>query len=109
MKKSSLLAIYDALKTNDFDPEILAELDKEIHKGDEVKAKNAKAYEDIHDLIMRALSMTDVPVTCADVYESIENDLPVGMTKAKVQYALTNLWQDEIVKIPGKPNTYRKA
>ena len=109
MKKASLSAVYSALKSIDFDSEILAEIQKELNKGEEQKAKNAKAYEDIHDLIMNALAMTDVPVTCADVYESIESNLPVGMTKSKVQYALSHLWQDEIVKIEGKPNTYRKA
>ena len=107
MKKASLSAIYSALKGIDFDSEILAEVEKELHKGEEQKAKNAKAYEDIHDIVMDALS--DVPATCSEIFESIESELPMGMTKAKVQYALTHLWQDEIVKIEGKPNTYRKA
>jgi len=107
MKKATLTAIYASLKDMDYDPEILAELEKEINKGTEAKAKNAEAYEAIHDIVIGTLS--DVPVTCAELFDSIEIELPAGMTKSKVQYALTHLWQDEIVKISGKPNTYRKA
>ena len=107
MKKASLSAIYSALKGIDFDSEILAEVEKELNKGEEKKAKNAEAYEAMHDVIVGALS--DTPVTCAELFESIESELPEGATKGKVQYALTHLWSDEIVKIEGKPNTYRKA
>ena len=108
MKKNSLVAIKTALTNFGFaDADILAELDKEINKGAEAKAKNAEAYESFHDLLIGALS--DAPATCGEIFESIENELPEGITKCKVQYALTHLWQDEIVKIEGKPNTYRKA
>ena len=108
MKKQSFVTIYNALTSFGFDnTEILDELSKEINKGAEAKAKNAEAYEAIHDLIMETLS--DAPITCGELYEAIEANLPDGMTKGKVQYALTHLWQDEIVKIEGKPNTYRKA
>jgi hypothetical protein len=79
----------------------------EITKGDAQKAKNAEAYEAMHDVIVGGLS--DVPVTCGELFDSIKDELPEGATKGKVQYALTHLWQDEIVKIEGKPNTYRKA
>ena len=104
MKKASLSAIYSALKGIDFDSEILAEVEKELNKGEEKKAKNAEAYEAMHDVIVGALS--DTPVTCAELFESIEGDLPEGATKGKVQYALTHLWSDEIVKTEGKVNTY---
>jgi hypothetical protein len=108
MKKSTFEAIYTALTNFGFDnAEIMDELNKEITKGDVQKAKNAEAYEGIHDLIVGTLG--DAPITCGELYEAIENELPEGMTKGKVQYALTHLWQDEIVKIAGKPNTYRKA
>ena len=107
MKKATLNTIYSALKDIDFDADILAEIEKELNKGAEVKAKNAEAYEAMHDVIVGTLS--DVPVTCGELYESIKDELPEGATKGKVQYALTHLWQDEIVKIEGKPNTYRRA
>ena len=108
MKKLSLVAIKHALVGFGFeDAEILAELEKEITKGDAQKAKNAEAYDAIHDIVVSALSA--VPVTVAELWESIEDEVPEGITKGKVQYALNHLWSDEIVKIEGKPNTYRKA
>ena len=108
MKKLSLVAIKNALVGFGFeDADILAELDKEITKGDAQKAKNAEAYESIHALIVDTLTYT--PVTVAELWESIEDEVPEGITKGKVQYALTHLWQDEIVKVEGKPNGYRKA
>jgi len=108
MKKATFEAIKTALTNFGFaDEDILAELDKEITKGEAQKAKNAEAYEGIHALIVDTLTYT--PVTVAELWESIEDEVPEGITKGKVQYALTHLWQDEIVKIEGKPNTYRRA
>ena len=85
----------------------LTEINAELNKGADAKAKNAEAYEGIHDLVIGVLS--DTPATCAEIFGQIESELPEGMGKGKVQYALTHLWQDEIVKIEGKPNTYRRA
>ena len=34
MKKATLSTIYDALKSIDFDPEVLAEVEKELTKGE---------------------------------------------------------------------------
>jgi len=108
MKKSTYEAIKTALTNFGYDnEEVLAELTKEINKGAEAKAKNAEAYEAIHDTVIGAL--TDMPATIAEIYDAIEGELPEGMTKGKVQYALTHLWSDEIVKVEGKPNGYRKA
>ena len=108
MKKATFEAIKTALTNFGFaDEDILAELDKEINKGAEAKAKNAEAYEAIHDIVMGAL--TSAPATVAEIWEAIEDEVPEGITKGKVQYALTHLWGDEIVKVEGKPNGYRKA
>ena len=108
MKKASFEAIKTALTNFGYDnADILAELDKEINKGAEAKAKNAEAYESIHDLVIGTL--TSAPATVAEIWEAIEDEVPEGITKGKVQYALTHLWGDEIVKVEGKPNGYRKA
>lgn len=111
MKKVSLTAILDILNGVSYSDEMVAELkdeiSKELNKGQAQKDKNAQAYESIHSLIVDTLS--DTPVTCGEVWDAIQNDVPDGITKGKVQYALTHLWQDEIVKIEGKPNTYRRA
>lgn len=108
MKKATFEAIKTALTNFGYaDEEVLAELDKEINKGAEAKAKNAEAYDAIHDIVIGAL--TSAPATVAEIWEAIENDVPEGVTKGKVQYALTHLWGDEIVKVEGKPNGYRRA
>ena len=108
MKKTTLITIKNALTDYGYmDSDVLSELNREISRGEEQKQKNADAYESIHDLVVSNLG--DAPCTCAELYEAIKDKLPDGMGKGKVQYALTHLWQDEIVKIEGKPNTYRRA
>ena len=110
MKKATLETIRTTLVdlgVNPTDP-MIAELDAELNKGAEEKAARAAAYAGIHDIIVD--NLTDTPVTCADLFGEIEAEVTAnGMTRHNVQYALNNLWQDEIVKIPGKPNTYRRA
>lgn len=109
MKKVTLETIRTALTDLGYDnAEVLAELDAELNKGAAEKAARAEAYEGIHSLVVDNLSET--PVTCADLFGEIEDEVSAkGMTRHNVQYALNNLWQDEIVKIAGKPNTYRRA
>lgn len=108
MKKATLSTIYDALKSIDFDPEVLAEVEKDLHRGDAEKAKNAEAYEVAKPIVLGALS--DTPATIGEIYDEVADALPEGFTKGKVQYAITRLWADEVVKTEGKVNTYsRKA
>ena len=111
MKKATLQNLLSLLNGAELPEETMNTLRDEVYaevtKGDVQKEKNAEAYESIHDLVVSTLSA--VPVTFSELYESIKDELPDSMTKGKVQYALTHLWQDEIVKIEGKPNTYRRA
>ena len=106
MKKATLETIRTALTDLGYDnAEVIAELDKEISKGAEEKAARDAVYESVHELVVDNLSST--PITCADLWTEIESEATAkGMTRSKLQYALTNLWQDEIMKIVGKPNTY---
>ena len=106
MKKTTLSAIYSALKDTDFDAELLAEVEKELNKGEEVKAKNAELYEQAKAIVLGALAKVSAPVTISELYDEIAEALPEGFTKGKVQYAVTRLWSDEIVKTEGKVNTY---
>jgi hypothetical protein len=110
MKKATLETIRDTLidlGVNDTDP-MVVELNAELNKGAEEKAARAAQYAGIHNIIVD--NLTDTPVTCSDLWKEIESDVSAkGMTRYNVQYALNNLWQDEIVKIAGKPNTYRRA
>ena len=108
MKKATLETIRTALLDAGYestDP-VMVELDAELNKGAEAKAKNAEAYNAIHDIVIGAL--TSAPATVAEIWEAIEDEVPEGITKGKVQYALTHLWGDEIVKVEGKPNGYRR-
>lgn len=111
MKKTSLSAILDILNGVTYSDETVAELktelETELNKDKARKEANAKEYEEVKDIILGALS--DSPATCGEIYEAIEEELPKSFTRGKVQYALTHLWQDEIVKVEGKPNGYRKA
>ena len=109
MKKATLQEIHDLLVNWDECPErLIEEISAELNKGAEEKAARAAAYEGIHDIVVD--NLTDIPVTCADLFAEIEGEITAkGMSRYNVQYALNNLWQDEIVKIAGKPNTYRRA
>ena len=108
MKKATLETIRTALTDLGYeDKEILDEIDAELNKGAEEKAARAAAYAGIHDIVVD--NLTETPVTCSDLWGEIEAEVTAkGMTRHNVQYALNNLWQDEIVKIAGKPNTYRR-
>ena len=106
MKKATLTEIYEALKSIDYDPEILSEIETELNRGAEKAQANRELYVSAHDVVIEALSKVTAPVTIGELYDEIANDLPEGMTKGKVQYAVTRLWVDEIAKTEGKVNTY---
>ena len=107
MKKATLSIIYDALKSiTDFDPEVIAEVEKELNRGEAEKVKNAELYEIAKPVILGALS--DTPVTISEIYDEIASELPEGFSKGKVQYALTRLWKDEVTKTEGKVNAYSR-
>ena len=110
MKKATMNAIVNYINDNAVEElyEVRDELVAELNRGAEKAQANRDLYAEAHDIVMEALP-TETPVTIGELYDEIADRLPDGMTKGKVQYALTHLWQDEIVKIEGKPNTYRKA
>ncbi len=110
MKKATMNAIVNYINDNSVTElfEIRDELVAELNKGAEKAQANRDMYAEAHDIVMDALS--DTPVTIAELYAEVEDRLPEGMTKGKVQYAVTRLWTDEITKVEGKVNGYtRKA
>ena len=110
MKKSIYLTIKDALTNFGYDnEEVMDALDAEINKGEAVKAENAKLYESAKAVVMDELATATEAVTLGELYEAVADKLPDGFTKGKLQYAVTRLWKDEIVRVEGKVNTYRKA
>ena len=111
MKKATMNTILSLISTIDT-PEaeaVRAELTAELNKGAEEKAWNAELYESAKAVVMGELSTATEAVTIGELYEAVEDKLPEGFTKGKLQYAVTRLWKDEIVRTEGKVNTYRKA
>ena len=106
MKKASLQSLVTFLTENDALPEIRNEIVTELNKGAEKAQANRELYASAHDTVIEALRSATAPVTMGELYEAVEDELPDGMTKGKVQYAVTRLWTDEIVKTEGKVNTY---
>ena len=110
MKKVTMNAIVNYINDNAVE-ELYAvrdELIAELNKGAEKAQANRDLYAEAHDIVMDALS--DTPVTIGELWDEIADRLPDGMTKGKVQYAVTRLWTDEIGKVEGKVNGYtRKA
>jgi hypothetical protein len=110
MKKSTMQSLVSYLNGEAVDniAEIKAEIEAELAKGAEKAQANRDLYAQAKGIVLGALSET--PVTIGELYDEIANDLPEGFSKGKVQYAITRLWADEVVKTEGKVNTYsRKA
>lgn len=108
MTKNTLNALVNYLNgaTVDNLDEIKAELEKELARGEEKAQANRELYAQAHDIVMDGLSRFNTPITVSDLYGEIENELPDGFSKGKVQYALTHYWESEVVKTEGKPNAY---
>ena len=108
MKKNTMIALVSYLNGNTVDniEEIKAELEAELNRGAEKAQKNRELYESVKPIVMEGFKDAGVPITIAELYESIKGNLPDGFGKSKVQYAVTRLWIDELVKTEGKVNAY---
>ena len=108
MKKSTMNSILSLIATIDTPEanEVRAELNAELAKGAEKAQANRDLYASAHDAVIEALRSATAPVPMSELWEAVEGNLPEGMTKGKVQYAVTRLWSDEIAKTEGKVNTY---
>ena len=109
MKKVSLQSLVSFIDSIDAPQEvkdIRDEIVAELSKGEAKAQANRDLYAQAHDIVMDGLRMATAPVTIGELYESIVNELPEGFSKGKVQYAITRLWADEVVKTEGKVNTY---
>ena len=113
MKKATLLTAYAILTgkgevTEETKAAVIAEFEKEFNRDAEEKAAKAAEYESVKEIILAPLN--EAIMTISELYEAIKNELPDGFTRGKVQYAITKLYADEVVKHEGKPCTYgRKA
>lgn len=109
MKKSSLQSLVSFIDSIDapqevkvIRDEIVAELSK-----DEAKAQaNRDLYAEAHNVVIEAMSHLTTPAPISELYDEVKDNLPNGFTKGKMQYAITRLWVNEIIKTEGKVNTY---
>lgn len=108
MKKATMIALISLLNGETIaEPDtIKAELEAELNRGAEKAKANRDLYAQAHDVVMEAFAQANAPVTIGELYEAVAKNLPAGMTKGKVQYAVTRLWADELVRVDGKVNTY---
>lgn len=83
------------------------EMKVELAKNAEKAQANRELYAAAHDVVVATLS--DKPMTMAELWEAVKDNVPEGITKSKVQYALRELWAAEVVKIEGKVNEYKRA
>lgn len=108
MKKSTMIALVNYLNGATIDnlAEIKSELEAELNRNAEKAAANRELYESAKSVIFEGFRVAGTPITIAELYEEIKDNLPQGFSKSKVQYAVTRLWSDEIAKTEGKTNTY---
>ena len=106
MKKATMTTILSLISSIDTAEaqEVRDELNAELNKGAEKKAQTAEMYEAVKPIVFNELGET--PVTISELYEAVAEHLPEGFTKAKLQYAMTRLWKDELTKVEGKVNSY---
>lgn len=109
MKKNTMTTIANYIKNV---PELAteyAELAAELSKNEAKAQANRELYIAAHDVVMAHL--TDTPVTVADLFTACEGELPEGFSRSKIQYALLNYWDDEVVKHENgkKAFTYTRA
>lgn len=91
--------------------EIKAELEAELNKGADAKAAKNAAYDAAWEVVRSVFALTTAPLTVAEITEEAVDDdrLPEGFGKGRILYGLNHQWADRVVKIEGKPNTYRLA
>lgn len=104
MKKTSMERIIKVIDeqniTDLFD--VKDELTAELAKGKAKADANRAVYAEIHDKVIKALSVATNPVTAQELADE------TGIARGKIVYGLTNYWADEVVvDSTGKANTYR--
>lgn len=109
MKKTTIQTIVNYLNTTPIAEltTVKAELEQELAKNAERAQANRDLYEDAGVVVLA--NLTSTPVTVAELFDAIAEELPNGFTKGKLSYALSRGVWDGIVKIDGTPCTYRKA
>jgi len=113
MKRNTIQSLVNYLteKNDDYMMDIKAELEAELNKSAEAKAAKNAAYDAAWEVVRSIFALTTAPLTVAEITEEAVDDdrLPEGFGKGRILYGLNHQWADRVVKIEGKPNTYRLA
>ena len=108
MKKATMTAILSLISGIE-SPEaeaVRTELNAELNRGAEEKAKNTAVYEAVKPIVMDELG--DATCTISELWDAVAPKMPEGFTKGKLQHAITRLWIDELERIEGKVNSYKR-
>ena len=104
MKKTSLQSLVTLLTNTGALPEIKAEIEAELSKGQAKAEANRAVYAEIHDKVIAVLSMSANPVTAQEIADE------TGIARRQIVYCLMKYWGDEVVADKsGKTTTYRLA
>ncbi len=110
MKNATMKSIYAILtgeNTNEADRlAAIRELEDEFTKQAEKATAKLDTYDAMRAVVLNILN--DKPMTVAEIFTAGEGDWPEGTTKNKISYGLTHYWENEVVKIQGKVNEYRR-
>lgn len=113
MKRTTIQSLVSYLNGETIDnlDTIKAELEAELNKSATAKAEKDAAYDAAWEAVRSVLTLTTAPLTVAEITEEAVDDdrLPDGFGKGRILYGLNHQWADRVVKIEGKPNTYRLA
>ena len=105
MKNNTLNTIYSALLDFGYestDP-IMEEISKELNRDAKAREANAAKYATLWEVVNNVLNDALAPLTIAEIYTEINNP---EIKRGSIQYGLTFLWKDMVVKSDGKPATY---
>lgn len=83
------------------------ELKAELNKNAEKAAANRALYEQTREIVLGAIA--EKPMTIAEIWDAVKGEVPEGMTKSKVQYALREYWASDVEKTVGKVMEYKRA
>lgn len=108
MKKSTMQSLVSFLENVPEMADARAELVWELNRGAEKAAANRELYENAREVVLSQLQLATNGATLAELVESCGDNLPDGMTKGKVQYALLHYWNDAVsVEQTKNGNVYR--
>lgn len=102
---ATILSLIQSLDTPEAEA-VRAEINAELAKGEEQKKANEALYAQVEPIILATLKEATAPVPLAELYDAVQDKLPEGFGKGKVQYALTHSLKDKVKVTPGKVNSY---